>query len=306
MDTPVAMLVFNRPDTTVRVLDRIRQARPKTLLVVCDAPREGHPTDAQQVREVRALFDQIDWPCERLTNYAEQNMGCGWRVSSGLNWVFQQVDRALIIEDDCLPNPGFFRFGQQMLDRYADHPDVGCITGFNPNGTFRPRSGYSFIRYPLIWGWGTWRRAWQKYDYKLSQWKSGRTDIFADDRDRHFWTHIFDLLANQTDENRRTTWDYQWCAALFANRMLCAMSHVNLIENIGFDARATHTTATSPLQFIPAFDPPDQLTHSEVKLNRRVSNAVRDLIFISGRKDQMRTRYLLWRAWLARRRYLGF
>lgn len=39
LTTPVAFLIFNRPDTTARVFEAIRQAKPPKLLVVADGPR---------------------------------------------------------------------------------------------------------------------------------------------------------------------------------------------------------------------------------------------------------------------------
>ena len=113
--TPVAFLVFNRPDTTERVFEAIRLARPPKLLVVADGPRAHRPDDDTKCQATRAIIERVDWPCEVLKNYSEANLGCRTRVSSGLDWVFSTVEEAIILEDDCLPHPTFFRFCEELL-----------------------------------------------------------------------------------------------------------------------------------------------------------------------------------------------
>src|SRR4051812_29861164 len=112
LETPVAFLIFNRPDVTEKVFEQIALARPKTLLVVADGPRT--PLEAEVCAKTRAIIDRVDWDCEVLKNYSETNMGCRLRVSSGIDWVFSQVPEAIILEDDCLPHPSFFPFCAQM------------------------------------------------------------------------------------------------------------------------------------------------------------------------------------------------
>ena len=98
--TPVAFLVFNRPDTTEQVFAAIRQAQPETLLLVADGPRPDRPGETELCAKVRSIVAKVDWPCEVLTNYSNVNMGCKRRIFSGLDWVFSQVDEAIILEDD--------------------------------------------------------------------------------------------------------------------------------------------------------------------------------------------------------------
>src|SRR5262245_27851901 len=131
INTPLAFLVFRRPQTTARVWEAIRQARPKTLLIVADGPRATHTGETELCAQVRAICDRVDWPCEVLRNYAETNLGCRQRVSSGLDWVFQTVEEAIILEDDCLPHPTLFSYCQELLERYRYDERVMLISGAN-------------------------------------------------------------------------------------------------------------------------------------------------------------------------------
>ena len=131
LKTPVAFIIFNRPDTTERVFAEIVKAKPPKLLVVGDGPRANREGDAAKVAAARAITKRVDWPCEVLTNFSEVNLGCKVRVSSGLDWVFEQVPEAIILEDDCLPHQTFFRFCEELLERYRDDQRIGMISGDN-------------------------------------------------------------------------------------------------------------------------------------------------------------------------------
>jgi len=250
LKTPVAFLVFNRPDTTRRVFDAIAAARPQTLLVVADGPRAHRAGEAERCREVRAIVDRVDWPCEVVKHYADANLGCRHRVSSGIDWVFSQVEEAIILEDDCLPSPDFFPFCTALLERYRDDPRIMHVSGSNtlPGDHFTGDS-YYFSRYPQIWGWATWRRAWRHYDVRLASWPAIRESpgfhgIFSDDLERrYFLEHFEDFHANAPN-----TWDVQWTYACWCQSGLSVTPAVNLISNIGFGAEATHTAnPDSPL-----------------------------------------------------------
>lgn len=151
LTTPVAFLVFNRPDTTIRVFEEIRRARPPKLLVVADGARADRPGEAEKCAQVRAIVEQVDWECGVLKNYADDNMGCKRRISSGLDWVFANVEEAIILEDDCLPHPSFFRFCEELLRRYRDDERVMMISGDNFQfGKKRTDYSYYFSKYPHI------------------------------------------------------------------------------------------------------------------------------------------------------------
>ena len=245
MNTPVVFLVFNRPDTTRRVFERIRQARPPKLLVVCDGPRPHVPADAARVAEVCAIIAQgVDWPCEVLTHYAEKNLGCRVRVSSGLDWAFSLVEEAIIIEDDCLPDPSFFTFCETMLARYREDERVMHINGTNFLAAhLRVSSDFFFSKYVWVWGWATWRRAWRQYDPTMASWDERLPRLeesFDAGADRAFWLSTFEQA--RADWQKTNTWDFQWVYTCWTLGALTAMPSVNLVENLGIGGDSTHTT----------------------------------------------------------------
>ena len=171
LSIPVAFIIFNRPDTTARVFEEIRRAQPPQLLVIADGPRLNHPEDVEKCAAARAIIEQVDWDCKVLRDFAESNMGCKQRVSSGLDWVFGTVQEAIILEDDCLPHPTFFQFCQELLKHYRDDTRIMAINGTNVLGKWKADiQDYHFSYHGGVWGWASWRRAWEYYDASMSMW----------------------------------------------------------------------------------------------------------------------------------------
>jgi hypothetical protein len=248
LSTPVVLIIFNRPDTTEKVFQAIRQAQPQKLLIIADGPRIDRPDEAQKCALSRAVIDQVDWECEVLTNYSDINLGCKYRVSTGIDWVFSEVEEAIILEDDCLPAASFFQFCQNLLEKYRDDERIMMISGDN----FQPEDkqfedSYYFSKYVHIWGWATWRRAWQHYDVEMSSWKEFQDkgllkDTCNDPIEAEYWLKIFNDVAN----NCIDTWDQQWVYTCWQQSGMSITPSVNLISNIGFRDDATHTLWKSP------------------------------------------------------------
>lgn len=265
MNAPVALFVFNRPEHTARVIGAIRAAAPPLLLVVADGPRPGIPSDVTACREVRALIDRAGWSCPVLTNYADANLGCRARVASGIDWVFDQVPEAIILEDDTLPDPTFFRFADELLERYREDDRVMSISGDNfQRGRQRGSASYYFSRYSHIWGWATWRRAWGRYDRDMTRWPALRTEgwlasILSDRAEIAYWTNAFDRVARGEID----TWDYAWLFTCWVEGGLTVLPNQNLVTNIGFASGATHTSGDSPVASLPTEPMEFPLVHPE-------------------------------------------
>ena len=254
LKTPVALIIFKRPEETERVFAEIRKVKPQKLLVVADAPRADRPGEDQDCARARAIIDRVDWDCEVLKNYADINLGCRQRVSSGINWVFETVEEAIILEDDCLPHPTFFCFAEELLDRYRDDRRIMSISGQNVQfGRQRTDYSYYFSHYTHSWGWATWRRAWQHFDFDMKLWPEIRDGNFLEDvlRDSHaakVWTKTFQLCY----EKKLDAWDFQWTFASFIQNGMNIMANVNLVSNIGHGTTATNTNdVNSPYNNLP-------------------------------------------------------
>ena len=246
LKTPVAFIIFKRPDTTKKVFETIRQAKPSKLFIIADGPHKERGGEAEKCAATRAIIDSIDWDCEVLKNYSEINLGCKERVATGLDWVFSIVEEAIILEDDCLPDLTFFRFCEKLLEKYRDDKRIMTICGTNVKGEWKSNiQSYHYSYYGKGWGWASWRRAWKHFDLSMSHWSQPEIK-----------KRIRDVLNNREEYQKRvqkfdnaywgktTSWDAQWLFARLSQSGLAIVPSVNLVENIGFGEEATHTKGT--------------------------------------------------------------
>lgn len=244
LDSPVTLFVYNRPEKTRETMNQVAQLEPSTMLIVADGPRPSVPDDSKRVDRTREVVEEgIDWDCNLLRNYAKENLGIHDRFVSGLEWVFDRVPESIILEDDCVPSQSFFRFCDVMLDRFRDDERVMDITGHNVIGEWKSdRQDYHFSNYGSIWGWATWRRAWELYDPEMNSWRENEVrerlrDVIADKRQANYLEYLYDKVS----EGEIETWDYQWRFSRQINSAYSIVSSKNLVTNIGFDDEATHT-----------------------------------------------------------------
>lgn len=245
-ETPVLLIIFNRPELTRKAVQAIAAGRPKVLLVAADGPRsEAEKTLCEATREV---IREVDWDCKIRTLYAEKNMGCGVRVYTAIDWAMSQYEELIILEDDCIPDPSFFSFCDELLARYRNDTRVLHISG---NNFQLPQTNvaesYYFSKYTHAWGWATWRRAWKHFDWSLKFWPElkdkGLVERWCEDPyEQRYWKAIFDKMYLGAPD----VWDYQWNCCVWAQHGLVILPSVNLVSNIGFGKDATHTQGYSP------------------------------------------------------------
>jgi len=249
MTTPVLFLGFNRPDLAEKVLQRLQECGVEEIHFALDGPREDREEDREKCGAMRSLVEQADWVQKKRVLARDENLGCGRAVSSAISWFFEEVAAGIIVEDDCLPDPSFFTFCETMLDRHAKDTDVWSVAGTTllPDCISVPASHY-FSKYMGIWGWATWRRAWENYDFDFSSrtpeaWRALVRGKSADAIEQAYWLHLLELMiAGKID-----TWDFQVQFSSWKTDGVHLTSSRNLVENLGFRADATHTTQASPL-----------------------------------------------------------
>ena len=242
---PVTVLFYRRPEHLRQVMEQVRQARPVRLFGVSDGPKPNDLASLRGVMESRKIFRKaIDWPCQWEILERETNIGSYLSVSRGLDWVFEQTGETIILEDDTVPDPSFFRFASELLEKYRDHPGIGSISGDNyddPRDWAGPES-YRFTRYHHAWGWATWKRAWQNFDReeKLLPLLGDRQWRQEQGLSRKEWAY-WERCLRHTYAKKLDAWDYRWTLSLWAKNMFCIVPRVNLVRNIGFDSLGTHT-----------------------------------------------------------------
>lgn len=237
LNTPVAFIVFNRSETTVQVLAAIRKVKPKQIFVIADGPRVDNFEDKKNCELVRKVIEEIDWDCRVYRKYADTNLGCGKGPSNGISWVFENVNECIILEDDCVPDSSFFLFCEELLEKYRYDTRIMMISGnHHLLKKHKIADSYFFSRNTQTWGWATWKRAWDHYDYEIKLWPKVRGSgwlerILGSNRSVKYWRQLFDKCYE--DRNRKY-WDYQWTFCCWAQNGLNIIPDRNLVTNIGF------------------------------------------------------------------------
>ena len=243
LNVPVLLLIFNRPNTTIKVFQKIVQAKPSKLYIAGDGPREGLAGEIEKVKKAREIVNKINRPCEIKTLFSEKNLGCKKGVSTAITWFFEQEERGIILEDDCVPHLDFFNYCENLLDYYSEDHRISVITGNNfQNGKLRGDASYYFSKYNHCWGWASWRRAWDYYQGDINfwpEWSNSKAwfDHIPDKVERKYWQKIFNLVYKKKIDS----WAYPWLASIWYKNGLTVTPNVNLVSNIGFGLDATHT-----------------------------------------------------------------
>jgi len=246
MSEAVLVMAFNRPDHLRVLLDRLRKVQPERVYVAIDGARPAKAGEEERVQECRDLVATIDWPGTVETLYQDHNLGCGLGVTTAITWFFSREERGIILEDDIIPDPTFFAYCAELLDRYEEDRRVFAISGCNlvpPSAQEHPEQAYRFSQVPHIWGWATWRRSWAQHHLDIAGWRKQLPPMRLWERSGRsipgamFWGSTFEMLARKEVD----TWDGQFVLASMLTGQLTATSNVNLVENIGFGQEATHT-----------------------------------------------------------------
>jgi hypothetical protein len=282
-NTPILLLIFNRPGPTQSVFDKIREQRPKYLYIASDGPRGNHPADMELNKKCKDIVSDIDWDCQVKTLFRHENLGCGAAPASAISWFFEQVEAGIILEDDCLPNDSFFSYCEQLLEKYRDDKQVMMICGTSYQPVPLNTDTYYFSKYPHVWGWASWKRAWAQYNFKLDT-ENDHTRAavinatFTDSHERRFWVANMKMIINGLD-----AWDYQWMYWIWKHQGVCITPWRNMISNIGFGKHATHTLdASSGQAAMPQYEISAIRHAAGIKVNKAADKYERYHILIDS------------------------
>lgn len=275
-NTAVALIFFNRADTFKMVFEAVRKAKPRELFLIQDGAREGNSADPAGIKACREVAENVDWVCNVHKNYADTNLGCGIRPSSGISWVFEHVDRAIILEDDCVPCESFFAYCEELLERYKNDERIAYISGLNHFESWDcGKSSYLFAKTGAIWGWATWKRAWDRYDYYVKGYDDPYmrklysyqiTNRIAAKKRLKSLEKVYQSIRSH---EKLSYWDFQWGFVKYTQNQLVIVPKQNQICNVGVGTASTHAQMVTSTQyrkyksfnFIPTADLKFPLVH---------------------------------------------
>ncbi len=264
LEIPVVMIVFNRADRARAVFERVRAAKPRKLYVVADGPRAGIAADPDSCAAAREIVDEVDWDCEVVRDFSETNLGCGGRILSGLDRVFAENESAIVIEDDCLPDPSFFGYCADALEHHANDDQIFAVTGAKyPCEPRTAPNSYRFTRMFNGWGWAGWRRSWQSVDWDMADYPAFRDARVMDKKARSKLEAEFFMNGFEKGYTREIErWDWAVMFSAYQHQQYFLTPDRNLISNTGWGEDATQSKQVGHiLGNLPTYDMPLPLRH---------------------------------------------
>ena len=243
INSPIVLICFNRPNETKKVLNKIKSIRPQKLFIIMDGPRKNNVKDKINCKKVEKIVSNLQLSCKILKNFSNKNLGLKKRIKTGLNWVFTKTDKAIILEDDCLPRKDFFYFCDNLLEYYKYSKKVRFITGNNfQNKNYKFVNSYYFSKYSHIWGWATWRDSWKLYKDNDLTWEKYLNskkfeEICPKIIERRYWRSMFQKVR----KGKLKSWSLYFLFSLWKAKGLTATPKFNLVRNLGFNKKGTNT-----------------------------------------------------------------
>jgi hypothetical protein len=243
-NTPVLFIIFNRPDSTRKVFEVIRQKQPKYLFVAADGPRPGNEDDIKKCKTARNVV-KVDWDCELQTLYQVENLGCGKGPAMAITWFFNYVEKGIIIEDDAVPSLDFFQFATELLKQYNEKSEIWAISSMHIDGKKYGKGSYYFsMMNRTLCAWATWKRAWLNFDYFMQktsvvQLRKAMKLYNVTRKEISYWCERLEEIHK--DRLNESSWDIQFLLSIWLNNGKGICPNVNLSTNIGFNEDGTHT-----------------------------------------------------------------
>lgn len=287
-EVPVVFMIYNRPALTRQVFEVIRQVQPQELYIIADGPKNKE--DAVLCNKARQIIQKIDWKCNVYTHFSDYNIGVAKCPADGLHWVFNQVEQAVILEDDTLPHPSFFNYCKALLDYYKHDESIMCIGGTNLCGSVDVEVSYGFSRFSLPpWGWASWRRAWKLYDFEMKNWMSNKNSLLHFVNNFPFWETFLDRYSQKL-----SSWDVQWNYTLWQEKGWAIIPKNNLIRNLGYNESATFTKVTEsfildlPLQTcsFPLIHPTSKIPNLDAAMELKVIQFMKEIMLANNEKQR--------------------
>jgi len=243
MSHPYALVVYNRPEHTRRVIESLRDHCPRPLYVFSDGPKSYQDEhDVLAVRDIIAAH--VIWT-EPIIIERGENIGLARSVVAAVDYVLGRHETIILLEDDCVVGPHFPHFVETCLDKYQDSPRILGVTGYTipiPNALREsyPWDLYMFPR-PGSWGWATWRGSWMLYDrdFELSLVEADRDNIDLTVGGKDVLGLIQRAIKGKLD-----AWTPGWLTAVarYGYFIYPTESHVH---NIGMDGTGVHCGNTT-------------------------------------------------------------
>lgn len=239
------VIAYLRPDNLEFILDTAIDAGVKIIYISIDYPKNPTKDNLELHNQVISVARKYR-NCSQYTIHIverEFNVGCSAAVLSSCDWFFNNVEKGIVLEDDCIPTSDFFEYCRDALKIVQNDEGIWIACGTQ----FAPRSlSHTWVlsKYPLTWGWATTSIKWKEMSASLRE-SEGKLPRFKS-RNISFPEAIYwDAGALRATRGISDAWDTPLVQKMLLNSKLAILPNVSLVSNIGNDEFATHTHGSS-------------------------------------------------------------
>ena len=241
MLAPIVVFGYNRPSHLLRCLNSLLsnpESSESSLHIFIDGPKSDFD---------RALVNQSVEIASSIRGFKTldvvvntENLGLARSIRTGVNSIFENYDRIIVIEDDIVTTNSALSFLNKGLDRYLSSDKVASIQLFQYPIKMELEEPV-FLRGADCWGWATWKSRWEKVEFdpkKLLDQLSGSRNEFNLDGSARFYEMLQNLAVQSID-----SWAICWHASMYLEDRLSLYPPKSLCLNIGSDGSGTHASS---------------------------------------------------------------
>lgn len=236
VETPVLFITFARPDYARQTWEGIKAAKPKTLYFYSNKGRDKKEGEVERNNEIRAYVNEIDWKCDLHTWFREETANVYDSLRGAIDWLFDNEERGIVLEEDCVPTKAFFSFVDQLIVKFENEKNVWCISGDNFIDDNLIPNDYYFSQYHYMYGWATWADRWHKIDW-YSSWNkkdfvaSHFKELYKTKRQINY--RVKELKRLSDFINTTNCWDYKFGYTIDCYKGLTVHPKYHLVTNVG-------------------------------------------------------------------------
>jgi hypothetical protein len=252
---PIAFFAHRRPWKTLQALyslSRCPEAARSELFIFCDAAKTD--ADRASVALVREVVRAQRWCGTVEIREAATNRGLARSIIDEVTALTRSHGRVIVLEDDLLVAKGLLDYMNRALDKYRDAPAVMQVSAHS-FPAFAPSSGAVLMPLATTWGWGTWERAWARFEEVprgADQLQLNRPLRQSFDLDG---AYPYSRMLEEQLAGHNDSWGIRWWWTVHQHHGLSLFPLQTLVRNIGFDGEGTHTRTQSPLADAPFWSP---------------------------------------------------
>lgn len=236
MKTPVLFITFARPEYARQIFNQLRAIKIPSLYLYSNKARADHPDEIKKNEEIRSWINEIDWECDIHTFFRDEYVDVYTSVQSAIDWVFNNEEQAIILEEDCLPARAFFEYVDRYIDKYKDDESVMLLSGDNyAKGIDYNGADHIKCSTFCMFGWASWSKKWKslnmRYDIDTFLNSNALETYYPTKRIQNFWKSYYKNIKGFL--TRTHCWDYMLSINCIMNNLYVIVPTEHLVQNIG-------------------------------------------------------------------------